>query len=332
MMKKIIFTIGVLVSGAAYSQVGINTEIPKATLDVTGNPSDLSKTDGIIAPRLKGAELKAKDALYGADQNASLVYVTEALAIADTSSKTVNVTSIGYFYFDGSIWQKLSTGNTGNDWSILGNSGTVAGTNFIGTTDAVDFLIKTNNTERERTYKTANANNTIKNITGGDLNLNGLTVGRGNGNNINNTVIGYDGLKSNTTGANNTVVGAYGLLNNATGQANVTIGNSSMVQNTEGNSNVALGQSSLTFNTTGSRNIAIGHSALSNSDNKTGTYNIAIGFTAANTLNDGTTNNIAIGSNQQLPDAAQSNQLNIGGRSLERGLPDQQLHLPEILV
>ncbi|MNU12744.1 hypothetical protein D3C71_07750 [compost metagenome] len=68
-MKKIIITIGVLVSGAVYSQVGIDTETPKATLDVTGKPSDLTKADGIIAPRLKGSELKAKDALYGADQN-----------------------------------------------------------------------------------------------------------------------------------------------------------------------------------------------------------------------------------------------------------------------
>lgn len=110
-MKKIIFTIGVLVSCTAYSQVGIDTEAPKATLDVVGKPSDLTKTDGIIAPRLKGSELKAKDALYTTDQKASLVYVTEALASADTTAKTVNVTSVGYFYFDGSIWQKLNAGN-----------------------------------------------------------------------------------------------------------------------------------------------------------------------------------------------------------------------------
>ena len=108
-MKKIIFTISVLVSGAAYSQVGIDTETPKATLDVKGKPSDLTKADGIIAPRLKGSELKSKDALYTADQKASLVYVTEALASADTTSKTVNVTSIGYFYFDGNMKIRFQT-------------------------------------------------------------------------------------------------------------------------------------------------------------------------------------------------------------------------------
>ena len=35
-------------------------------------------------------------------------------------------------------------------WQLSGNSGTTAGTNFIGTTDAIDFVTKTNNTERMR--------------------------------------------------------------------------------------------------------------------------------------------------------------------------------------
>jgi hypothetical protein len=48
-----------------------------------------------------------------------------------------------------------STGATGADgalnaWSRTGNSGTIAGTNFIGTTDANDLVVKTNNTEKLR--------------------------------------------------------------------------------------------------------------------------------------------------------------------------------------
>ena len=41
-------------------------------------------------------------------------------------------------------------------WSKTGNSGTVAVTNFIGTTDAVDFIEKTNNTERLRISSAGN--------------------------------------------------------------------------------------------------------------------------------------------------------------------------------
>ncbi len=35
----------------------------------------------------------------------------------------------------------------GNDWKLTGNAGTTAGTNFLGTTDAVDLVFKTNATE-----------------------------------------------------------------------------------------------------------------------------------------------------------------------------------------
>ena len=37
-----------------------------------------------------------------------------------------------------------------NDWTNTGNSGTSSSTNFIGTTDAVDFVVKANNTESAR--------------------------------------------------------------------------------------------------------------------------------------------------------------------------------------
>ena len=47
-MKKNIILLGALIiSGVAYSQVGINTESPKATLHVLGSPTDTSKLDGI---------------------------------------------------------------------------------------------------------------------------------------------------------------------------------------------------------------------------------------------------------------------------------------------
>lgn len=326
-MKKIIFTIGVLMSCAVYSQVGINTEIPKATLDVAGKPSDITAVDGIIAPKLKGSELKAKDALYTDEQKASLVYVTEPLDASETTAKTVNVTSIGYFYFDGSIWQTLNATNGANPanggmdyWSLLGNNGSSPGTNFIGTTDAQDFVVKTNNIERERTYKAATVNNTIKKIDGGDLLVNGITLGRGKGNNVNNTVVSYQGLDSNTTGANNVAVGSYSLNKNTEGNSNIALGHSSLSGNLTGSSNIALGQSAMPFNTTGGNNIAIGHSALSNTLNKTGTDNIAIGFTAGGKLEDGTSNNIVIGSKQNLASKTGSNQLNIGGVIFGTGL------------
>jgi hypothetical protein len=44
--------------------------------------------------------------------------------------------------------------NANNGWMTTGNAGTLATTNFIGTTDAVDFVTRTTNTERMRVTAT----------------------------------------------------------------------------------------------------------------------------------------------------------------------------------
>lgn len=57
--------------------------------------------------------------------------------------------SIGFYYYNGSSWSwLLSNSNTDSlAWKTGGNGGTVPGTNFIGTTDNKDLVIKTNNAE-----------------------------------------------------------------------------------------------------------------------------------------------------------------------------------------
>ncbi|MDY3315958.1 hypothetical protein PG630_01365 [Riemerella anatipestifer] len=86
-----------------YGQVGINTPNPKATLDVEGKASDTKVLDGIIAPRLDGEQLRGKT--YTEEQKGAIVYVKKA----DTSpsGQTANVTDAGYYYFDGTSWQKF---------------------------------------------------------------------------------------------------------------------------------------------------------------------------------------------------------------------------------
>ncbi|MFP3599495.1 hypothetical protein [Chryseobacterium sp. SIMBA_029] len=114
-----------IISAIAFSswvsgQVGINTQAPKATLDVTASPTDATKSDGFIAPRLTGNELKAKDALYLAAQTGAIVYVTQAASPITT--KTAKVTGTGYYYFDGSVWQNFIGPNIYNsDGTLLTN-------------------------------------------------------------------------------------------------------------------------------------------------------------------------------------------------------------------
>jgi len=139
---------------------------------------------------------------------------------------------------------------------------------------------------------TALGYNSLKSVTTGGWNTavgNNTLVENTTGSN--NTSIGIHTLSKNLTGGNNTAVGLSSLRNNISGSNNTSVGSSSMFSNTEGIRNVAIGSSSLRLNTTGSNNIALGYSTLTS--NQSGNNNIGIGefslWTATN--ND----NIAIG-------------------------------------
>lgn len=108
MKKKILLLGSIIISLRVFSQIGINTPDPQASLDVVGKPTSANVFDGIIAPRITGAQLRAKT--YTQRQQGALVYITAP----DTApgGQTAEVTSTGYFYFDSSLnrWQKLNSG------------------------------------------------------------------------------------------------------------------------------------------------------------------------------------------------------------------------------
>lgn len=112
-MKKTLMIVGMLSMAFSYGQegrVGINTENPNATLEVSGVPTNTSVLDGIIAPKITGDQLKAKT--YTTDQTGALVYVTEGASTANQVGQTVNVSGAGYYYFDGSVWQTFKGGSS----------------------------------------------------------------------------------------------------------------------------------------------------------------------------------------------------------------------------
>ena len=47
----------------------------------------------------------------------------------------------GFYYYSGTAWTAI----TSKGWSLNGNAGTIAGTNFIGSTDAQALVFKINN-------------------------------------------------------------------------------------------------------------------------------------------------------------------------------------------
>ncbi len=122
-----------------YAQVGVGTTTPRGSFEVN------STTQGMVLPSValtsKALAAPVTNPAGGALAVNTLVYNTATAGIAPN-----NVVP-GYYYWNGSQWVQFSTGNN-SDWSLTGNAGTTAGTNFLGTTDAQDVRFKTNSTDR----------------------------------------------------------------------------------------------------------------------------------------------------------------------------------------
>ncbi len=144
--KRIITCTTLLIAiNVSAQNVGINSTgaapLASAMLDVDAT------NKGILVPRVALTATNAAGPI-AAPATSLLVYNT---ATASAGSTAV---SPGYYYWDGLIWQRFF--NTGTAWSLTGNYGTVAGTNYIGTNDAIDFVLATNLIERGRITSAGN--------------------------------------------------------------------------------------------------------------------------------------------------------------------------------
>lgn len=126
----------IFTSISIYAQVGIGNTSPQGALDVS------STNEGLLIPRV------------------TLTNTTTATILTPTKSELIYNTATagdvtpGYYYWEttptvaSDRWIRLVSATPSNDWSITGNTGTTAGTNFIGTTDAQDLRFKTQGTDR----------------------------------------------------------------------------------------------------------------------------------------------------------------------------------------
>jgi|GEM_PF-2070312 len=167
--------------------------------------------------------------------------------------------------------------------TIIG--GEVKSTSLSKRTGLNDSDIETTSTKRQTTYEwTDNIwKETIVLSSEGYAVLDGIMVGRGQGRYDTNTVlgigalegnvigavgedashntaIGYNSLKSNTTGGNNTAIGIYTLDANTSGHFNTAVGFAALSTTITGWYNVAVGTASLGYSK-GHNNIGIGHNA-----------------------------------------------------------------------
>ena len=109
-----------------------------------------SSTKGLLIPRVALTSINVSTPIGSAPLTSLLVYNT---ATAGTAPN--NVTP-GYYYWDGTKWCRFDTGNNVGDWKLLGNAGTNVSDNFLGTTDNVDLVFRTNNAEKVRVLSGGN--------------------------------------------------------------------------------------------------------------------------------------------------------------------------------
>jgi hypothetical protein len=232
------------------AQVGIGTNAPDASakLDVT------STSKGALLPRMTSTNRIA----ISSPAIGLIVYQTDGTK--------------GFYYYDGALWNLLSTG--------------ASGIPYTGATGVV-------------------------NLGAYDLTVNGLTIGQGLGQNPDNTALGVGALSSsNSNGTRNTAVGS-GSMQSYVGTSfdnNTGVGYQSMVRLTTGSANTSVGGETMIYLTTGSYNTALGNHSLLN---VSGSSNTAVGADAGNTVTSGS-NNTLLGQNADVSSATLSNATAIG--------------------
>jgi len=144
-MKKrflLILFFSIVVMGQQ-GRVGVNTTSPSATLDVsalrnstTGEIESNNQPYGLQAPRLTRAELTNNTFNWGASQKGALIYITD-VSNGDTAGARVNISSIGYYYFDGNNWQKII--DQSSSVNLYTNNGDIAPSSGIAVDRNVGF-------------------------------------------------------------------------------------------------------------------------------------------------------------------------------------------------
>lgn len=192
---------------------------------------------------------------------------------------------------------------TASDWKINGNSGTISGVNFIGTTDNSTLSFRVNNQHagtidhlnHNTSYGFRAGNNTS---VSGDFNVSvgdsaGLSLSTGQG----NTLVGYRAGRSILNGTGNSIFGRESGISVLAG-GNAIFGHQTARNLITGASNSIFGNNTLTGLTFGNGNTILGSGfnppAISD-------FNVQIGFSSVPFHSAVGTNNIMIGTNAGAP-------------------------------
>ncbi|UZT98269.1 hypothetical protein ODZ84_01480 [Chryseobacterium fluminis] len=134
MMKTIIISIAITLlafSMKMKAQIGINTNTPASTLDITAKNATGTTTnvDGLLIPRVDRQRAQSMTGI----PISTLVYINN-IATGTAAGIAVNITSTGYYYFNGSVWSKLNVGASASSNSVNSTTGANFNVNDLSST------------------------------------------------------------------------------------------------------------------------------------------------------------------------------------------------------
>ncbi len=138
MKKQLLVLFSLLFSITFFAQVGIGT-----TNILNGVELQIeSSSRGLLIPRVALTSTIIQAPVGPAP-------IATGVLVYNTNTNGVGATAVtpGFYYWSGTEWSALKSNGaiSSLDWSLIGNSGTNPGTNYLGTSDNRDLQFKTNN-------------------------------------------------------------------------------------------------------------------------------------------------------------------------------------------
>lgn len=261
MYCKILFLI--LCTQTSFFLSAQNIGIGTATPDPSAKLHIVDVNRGLLVPKISIVDISFPNPVTAP---------ATGLLVWNTNATVVGGSGTGFYYWNGTEWVALGTGSS-NAWELMGNTGTTNGVNFLGTTDAQDIDIRTNNVLRARLTQKSQ----LEILNSGASIFIGEQAGENDDLSANqNIYIGHQAGFSSTVGYNNVAIGYHSGENLTTARLNTFVGHQSGQANTTGISNIFIGSSAGLVNTTGLQNTYIG--GFSGSNNISGGQNTFIGF------------------------------------------------------
>ena len=140
MKKRFIILSAITWSGLAFSQVGVNTPEPKATLEIVAKNDKGTSTnvDGIVVPRVDRQRAQSMTNV----PISTLLYINDITTGTQTGTAEL-IDLAGYYYFDGRVWAKLNPVVSGidQDHNIYNSNGALLENRIVNQTDkTLSFL------------------------------------------------------------------------------------------------------------------------------------------------------------------------------------------------